>query len=299
MITWYAVAGAIEQGLVYGMMSLGVFMTFRLLDFPDLTVDGSLPLGAAVGSVCLASGMPPYLALVPAALAGFLAGCVTGVLNTKFKILHLLASILTMTALYSINIRVMGGPNLPLLGKILVFEPLTSLGMPPYLASPVIFGAFAVLAGALLFWFVRTELGQALIATGDNPRMIKSLGVNTSFMIILGVGLSNALVAVSGALIAQNQGAADVNMGVGTIVAGLASIVVGETLFGSRAAGHSMARCVVAVVLGSVVYRLAIALALGIKIGSFSFQPSDLNLITSVLVVFALILPHIQARFRR
>ena len=299
MITWYAVSGAIEQGLVYGMMSLGVFMTFRLLDFPDLTVDGSLPLGAAVGSVCLAQGMPPFLALIPAAFAGFLAGSVTGILNTKFKILHLLASILTMTALYSVNIRIMGGPNLPLLGLPFVFSPLIDMGITSFIASPLVFGAFALVAGGLLYWFIQTETGQALIATGDNPTMIKSMGVNTHSMIILGVGLSNAMVAVSGALIAQNQGAADVNMGVGTIVAGLASIVVGETLFGSRAGGSSMGRCVVAVVLGSVVYRLAIAFALGIKVGEFSFQPSDLNLITSILVVFALILPQLQKRLRK
>jgi putative ABC transport system permease protein len=291
-VTFYAFSGAVEQGLVYGIMALGVYITFRVLDFPDLTVDGSLPLGAAVCSVCIVSGWPPFLALLPAMGAGFLAGMVTGLLTTKLRILHLLASILTMTALYSVNIRVMGDrPNIALIGRPTVFELLARLNLPPYLTSNLVFFVVAALIVGGLIWLMRTEFGQALLATGDNPRMVTSLGVNTHFTIVLGVGLSNSLVALSGALVAQNQGAADVSMGVGTIVAGLASIVVGETLLNSR---KTQVR-VLAVLLGSIVYRVAIALALSLKFRTFSFTPSDLNLITAALVVLALVMPRLKA----
>ncbi|MFP5240365.1 MAG: ABC transporter permease [Acidobacteriota bacterium] len=294
-MSFYAFIGALEQGLVYGLMVLGVYLTFRILDFPDLTVDGSLPLGAAVSSVCIGAGMDPYLSLVPATLAGFCAGAVTGLLNTRLKILHLLASILTMIALYSINIRIMGRPNFTLLGKSTVLDSLAALGLPPSLAGTCLFAAFTVSAALALIWFTRTELGQAMLATGDNPRMISALGVNTGNMIVLGVGLSNALVALCGALVAQNQGAADVNMGVGTIVAGLASVIIGETLLGQG----RIARMIIAAVLGSVAYRLAIALALGVKLGEFSFSPSDLNLITAIIVVTALTAPRLKRKMAR
>ena len=290
----FALIGALEQGLVYGIMVLGVYLTFRILDFPDLTVDGSLPLGAAVSAVCITHGMNPFLALVVAMGAGFIAGAVTGILNTKLKILHLLASILTMTALYSVNIRIMSGPNVSLLGVDTVIDPLINAGMPGYYASPVLFAVVVAAVVLGLIWFLYTELGQTMLATGDNLQMITSQGVDTHKVIIMGVGLSNALVALSGALIAQNQGAADVNMGVGTIVAGLASVIVGETVFGC----NSVPRAVVAAILGSVIYRVAIALALGLKIGSFSFTPSDLNLITALLVVAALTAPKLKARMK-
>lgn len=291
-MTLYALLGALEQGFVYGIMVLGVYLTFRVLDFPDLTVDGSLPLGASVSAVAITHGIDPFVSLLLALAAGFLAGVVTALLNTKLKILHLLASILTMIALYSINIRIMDGPNISLLAVGSVIDPLVAAGLPGYLASPL---AFAVLASSItgaLIWFLHTELGLALLATGDNPQMITSQGVNTHTTIIFGVGLSNALVAFSGALIAQNQGAADVNMGVGTIIAGLASVIVGETVFGKR----SVARACVAALIGSVIYRIAIALALGIKWGRFAFTPSDLNLITALLVIAALVAPKIKAR---
>ncbi len=294
-MTTYAFLGALEQGFVYGLMVLGVYLTFRVLDFPDLTVDGSLPLGAAVASVAITAGHDPFLALTFAAGAGFLAGAVTGILNTKFKILHLLASILTMIALYSITIRIMGRPNLTLLGKPTVMDAVAALGLPPHLASTALFACFAAAAVAALLWFLRTEIGQTMLATGDNPQMIRSLGVDTDIVIIGSVGLSNALVALAGGLIAQNQGAADVNMGVGTIVAGLASVIIGETLFGCR----TVARALVAAVAGSVLYRLAIAFALSLKIGDFSFQPSDLKLVTAVLVVLALVAPRIRKGLAR
>ncbi len=291
-MTLYAALGAIEQGFVYGIMVIGVYLTFRILDFPDLTVDGSLPLGASISAVAITSGVDPYLSLLMALAGGFLAGVVTAVLNTKFKILHLLASILTMIALYSINIRIMSGPNVALLGSETVFDSVTRFGVSAHLAGLIIFGSFAVLVVCLIVWFLSTEIGQAILATGDNPQMITSLGVNTHAIIILGVGISNALVALSGALVAQNQGAADVGMGIGTIVAGLASVIIGETVFGCR----TIARAFTAALLGSIVYRLAIALALGLEIGGFTFNPSDLNLITAVLVIVALIAPNLKRR---
>jgi len=293
-MTWYAFLGAIEQGFVFGIMVLGVYLTFRVLDFPDLTVDGSLPLGASVSAVAITNGYNPFVSLIFAAAAGLLAGMVTAILNTKLKILHLLASILTMIALYSINIRIMGGPNISLLGVETVLDPLSSLGVPGYIAAPCVFGAVSLGVTGMMIWFLHTELGQALLATGDNPQMITSQGVNTHTIIILGVGLSNALVAFSGAMIAQNQGAADVNMGVGTIIAGLASVIVGETVFGKT----SVARACVAAVMGSVIYRIAIALALGMEWGPIAFTPSDLNLITALLVVAALVAPQIKEKFK-
>jgi len=291
-MTWYALIGALEQGLVYGIMVLGVYLTFRVLDFPDLTVDGSLPLGAAVSAVAITNGVNPFFSLILAAMAGFAAGAVTALLNTKLKILHLLASILTMIALYSINIRIMDGPNISLLGVDTVLDPMMSLGVAGYVVAPIVYGCFAILITALLVWFLHTEFGQAMLATGDNAQMITSLGVNTHNVIIFGVGLSNALVAVSGALVAQNQGASDVNMGIGTIIAGLASVILGETVFGKT----GVVRACIAVLLGSVLYRVAIALALGLKLGAFAFTPSDLNLITAVLVVAALIAPKLRSK---
>ncbi len=294
-MSWFAFLGALEQGFVYGIMTLGVFLTFRVLDFPDLTVDGSLPLGASVSAVAITNGINPFFSLVLASSAGFLAGAVTAILNTKLKILHLLASILTMIALYSINIRIMNGPNISLLGAETITDPFVLIGLPGYLAAPVLFGIVSIIVTGIIIWFLYTEVGLAILATGDNQQMITSQGVNTHNIIIIGVGLSNALVAFSGAMIAQNQGASDVNMGVGTIIAGLASVIVGETIFGKV----SIPRACIAVLLGSVVYRIAIALALGMRWGKFSFTPSDLNLITALLVICALTAPMIKARFAR
>lgn len=292
-MTSYALFGALEQGFAYGLMVIGVYLTFRILDFPDLTVDGSLPLGAAVSAVAITSGYSPVLALFMAACAGFVAGAVTGILNTKFKILHLLASILTMISLYSINLRIMGRPNMTLLGQDTVVDWFIEYtGLLPQYSTPILFGAVCIVAVCVLIWFLHTEKGLAFLATGDNMQMITSQGINTDTVIIFGVGLSNALTAVSGAMIAQNQGAADVNMGVGTIIAGLASVIIGETVFGDK----TIARALFAALFGSVLYRVAIALALGMEFGGFSFTPSDLNLITAILVVFALVMPKLKQR---
>ncbi len=287
--------GALEQGFAYGFLVLGVYLTFRVLDFPDLTVDGSLPLGAAVSAVAITAGIDPYVSLLLAMIAGFIAGAVTGILNTRFGILHLLASILTMIALYSINLRVMGRPNMTLLGKSTVLDPLINSGIGVFNAAPFLFGLLSILGLLALLWLLRTAFGLTMQATGANPQMITSQGVNTSRVIILTVGLSNSFAALSGALLCQSQGAADVNMGVGTIVAGLASVIVGETLFGCRSIG----RALLAALLGSVVYRLAIALALSFKLGQFSITPSDLNLLTALLVVAALTLPRLRRKVWR
>lgn len=294
-MSWYAAIGAVEQGLLYGIMVIGVYLTFRVLDFPDLTVDGSLPLGAAVSAVALTHGFHPAAALGLAMSAGFLAGMVTALLNTKLQILHLLASILTMIALYSINIRIMDGPNVSLLGVPTMLDVMPDLGLTGYWPAPLLFGLLAISVTVFMIWFLHTELGLAVLATGDNARMITAQGVNTHHIILLGVGLSNALVALSGALVAQNQGAADVNMGVGTIIAGLASVIVGETLFGRG----GITRGCIAALLGSIVYRVAIALALGVKWGAFAFTPSDLNLITALLVVGALVTPILKKKWTR
>ncbi|BDQ36248.1 ABC transporter permease [Pseudodesulfovibrio nedwellii] len=292
-MTSYAFFGALEQGFAYGLMVIGVYLTFRVLDFPDLTVDGSLPLGAAVSAVAVTSGYSPFFAIMMAAGAGFLAGMVTGILNTKFKILHLLASILTMIALYSVNLRIMGRPNMALLGQDTVVDWFMELtGLLPYYSTPLLFFIICLVVVIILIWFLHTEQGLTFLATGNNMQMITSQGVNTDTVIIFGVGLSNALVATSGALVAQNQGAADVNMGVGTIVAGLASVILGETIFGDKTIG----RAIIAALLGSALYRIAIGLALGLKLGSFSITPSDLNLITALLVVVALIAPRMKRK---
>jgi len=291
-MTYFAFMGALEQGFAYGLLVLGVYLTFRVLDFPDLTVDGSLPLGAAVSAVAITAGIDPFVSLLFALIAGFLAGMVTGILSTKFGILHLLASILTMIALYSINLRVMGKPNISLLGKPTILEPLINRGIGMFNAAPLLFGVISLVVLLFLFWLLHTAFGLSMQATGANQQMITSQGVNTDRVIILTVGLSNGLAAVSGALLCQSQGAADVNMGVGTIVAGLASVIVGETLFG----GRSIGRTLLAVVLGSVIYRLVIAMALSLKLGSFSVTPSDLNLLTALLVVAALTLPGLRRR---
>jgi len=291
-MTYFALLGAIEHGLVFSLMALGVFLTFRALDFPDLSVDGSLPLGAAVSALMITKGYDPYLSVVCAFAAGFGAGAITAILNTKLKILNLLAGILTMIALYSINLRVMGMPNIPLLGYDTVFTPLESMGISPQFAAITLFLIFTVAVCVFLVWFFHTDVGLALRATGDNMKMVKAQGVNTDRMVFFGVALSNAFVAMSGALVAQSLGFADVNMGIGTVVAGLASVIVGEAVLSSR----SVLRAVIGVVLGSLVYRLAVAYALSVELGPIKLSPGDLNLITAIIVVLALTFPGVRKK---
>lgn len=293
-MSWYAFIGALEAGFVFGLMSLGVYLTFRVLDFPDLSVDGTLPLGAAVSAALITVGGSPYLSVGAAFLAGSLAGAFTGFLSTKLRILNLLAGILTMIALYSINIRIMGSPNLPLFTQPTIFDAFYGLGLSP-LAVKMLFVLITVVAVKIaLDLFLHTRFGLAVRATGDNPDMTPAQGVNTHTAIIAGVALSNGMVALAGALVAQSYGSADVGMGVGTIIAGLASVIIGEAFIGER----SVFGATLGVVLGSVIYRLVIAAALSFKLGSLSLTPSDLNLITAVLVIIALTFPKVRQRMK-
>lgn len=288
----YAFLGALEQGFVYAIMALGVYITFRVLDFPDLSVDGTFPLGASVSAVLIVKGVNPFASVAIATLSGMIAGAVTALLNTKLKILNLLAGILMMIALYSINIRVMGQPTTALLGYDTIFTPFEALGIEKYILTPIIFGIILIFIAAILVWFLHTDIGLAMRATGNNMKMVKAQGVSTNRMVLFGLALSNGLVALSGALVAQSQGSADVNMGIGTIVAGLASVILGEAIIQDR----TVFRAVVGVIVGSVLYRIAIAVALTFKFGVLQMTPSDLNLMTSALVTIALVFPGIRKK---
>ncbi|WP_346915454.1 ABC transporter permease [uncultured Roseibium sp.] len=278
----FAFMGALEAGLIFGLVAIGVFLSFRVLDFPDLTVDGSFPLGAAVAAVGILSGMNPFLATALAACAGFAAGYVTAQLHLRLNILHLLASILVMLALYSVNLRIMGRPNLPLLNSETVFTPVEALPLPHMYAMPLVL-AFAIFAAKLLIdWFLSTEIGLALRAAGASPRMAAAQGIDRNHVLPLGLGLSNALVALAGALFAQAQGFADVTMGVGVIIIGLAAVIVGETILPAR----TMFLATLAAVAGSLAYRVTIAFALNLD--AIGLRAQDLNLVTAVLVVAAI-----------
>ena len=280
----------VAQGLLWAVMALGVYVTFRVLDLADLTCEGSFPLGAATAATLMASGHSVSTAILAAAVAGMLAGAVTGFLTTKMKIPALLAGILTMIALYSVNLRIMGKANLSLLGVDTVFSyTQQALGLNNAYTTFVVGLAATLLIGIGMYWFFGTEIGAAIRATGFNQQMIRAQGVNTDMTIILGLIISNALISVSGALVGQNNGFADVGMGVGTIVLGLASVIIGEVLFGTR----SFKNCMISVVLGSVVYRIVIAVVL-----QMGMPPNDLKLFTSVLVAIALSMPLIKAKFK-
>jgi putative tryptophan/tyrosine transport system permease protein len=287
-----AFLGAIEIGLVFGLVALGVFLSFRVLQFPDLTVDGSFPLGAAVAATLIVSGWNPFVATALAALAGALAGLVTAWLNVRLKILHLLASILTMIALYSINLRIMGRPNVALLGEVTVLTPLDLLPVRSYWLAPILFVIVAIAAKLLLDRFLASEVGLALRATGANPRLARALGIATGRLILLGMALSNALVALAGALFAQSQGSADISMGVGVIVVGLAAVILGEAIVPGRRIALATLGCI----LGSILYRLAVAFALNADV--LGLQAQDLNLLTAILVALAMVLPGERRRFR-
>lgn len=282
--------GAVEIGLVYALVALGVFLSFRVLDFPDLTVDGSFPLGAAVAATLIVADVNPWLATLAAVLAGAGAGLVTAVLNLRFNILHLLASILTMIALFSINLRIMGRPNVAIIMQDTVLTPFYGLGLPDHLVRPLLVLVFVVAAVALLAWFLSTESGLAMRATGVNPRMARAQGIDTARQVGLGIALSNGLVGLAGALFAQTNGFADVTTGVGTIVVGLAAVIVGETVLPLKGMVWALAACVV----GSILYRLAVQFALSAD--AVGLQASDLNLVTAVLVAVALILPRLKAK---
>ncbi len=276
---------SLEQGFAYGLVALGIVITFRILSFPDLTVDGSFPLGAAVVARLIVEGVPPVYGIVLAVVAGFAAGCCTGVLYTKLKINSLLAGILMMTVLYSVNLRIMGKSNIQLLTVSTFLTPIENLPVNRFI--PIIAFFFVVSFGVKILTdlFMRTQLGFAMRATGDNEQMIRALGVNTDNTTILGLGISNAFVALSGVLVAQDQGFADVGMGIGMIVAGLASIIIGEALVGK----HTVQRMTLAALIGSFLYKEIISI--GLRLG---LAPTDLKLATGIMVILALGIPALR-----
>src|SRR5690625_4427103 len=297
--------GAFESGIIYAIMALGVYLTFRILDFPDLTVDGSFVTGAAVAAISIINGVSPVAATLMAIIAGFLAGCVTGLLHTKGKINPLLSGILMMIALSSINLRIMGQLRLRLLSESTVFDQLVSiwamtgidsllngilasLGMeslPRTWAILLVMMVVTLCIKLLIDYYLKTEVGLALRATGDNKRMIRSFSANTDTLIIFGVGISNGLVALAGALIAQHGGFADVGMGIGLIIIGLASVIIGEALFGTK----TIVRATLAVIGGAIIYRIVVTMALRVEF----LETGDMRLITAILVIGALVAPRI------
>ena len=280
-----AIQGAASQGIIWGIMTLGVYITFKVLDFPDLTVDGSFALGGAMSAILISNGMNPFITLIFSFLAGSLAGLATGILNTKLQIPGILAGILTMIALYSINIRVMGGrPNIPLLGmatSLTIIQNILSLSK---VMSDLLVGfVFSLFIVFIMYWFFRTEIGCAIRATGNNEKMIRALGVDTNIMKIIGLMISNALVSLSGGLVTQSQGYADVGMGNGTIVVGLASVIIGEVIFGNR---FNFLYKLFSIVMGSIIYRIIIAIVL-----QLGLKATDLKLLTAIIVAIALSVP--------
>ncbi|CAM3356509.1 MULTISPECIES: ABC transporter permease [Paenibacillus] len=274
--------GPIELGLLYALMALGVYITFRILDFPDLTVDGSFTMGGAIAAVLITNGTNPWLATLVAIAGGMAAGVCTGLLHTKGKINGLLSGIIMMIALYSINMRIMGKPNISLSQEEIVFGPIE----PIYVMLVIV-----IIVKLLLDAFFRTDLGLALRATGDNKRMIRSFGANTDTTTILGLSISNGLVAFSGAVVAQQSSFADMSSGIGMIVIGLASVIIGEAILGKG----SVFRTTLAVVCGSIIYRIVVAAAYEIP----WLEASDLKLITAVIVIIALVLPTVQRSMKQ
>jgi putative ABC transport system permease protein len=298
--------GTLSIGCILSLLALGVFISFRIFAFPDITADGSVTLGAAVAATLLVHGVSPALASIAGFFAGMIAGACTGILHTRFKINPLLSGILVMTALYSVNLHIMGKSNLPLLTVntlatqsarigLRVLRGATSLRLAGWEVSVhdasvlCAIGVAVVVVSTLLYLFLRTNLGMAMRATGDNVQMIRALGVNDANMIVFGIAISNGLVALSGALLAQYQGFADVGMGIGMVVWGLASVIIGEALVGTNQVGLT----IIGAVMGSVLFRLLVALAL-----RWGLSPNDLKLITAVFVFFALILPQFIRKTR-
>ncbi|MET3433893.1 putative ABC transport system permease protein [Herbaspirillum seropedicae] len=281
----YTLLGALEIGLIFSLVALGVLISFRILVFPDLTVDGSFPLGGAVAATMIAAGYNPFLSTFIALLAGALAGFTTAWLNVRLKIMDLLASILMMIALYSINLRVMGKPNVPLISEPTIFTILQPDSIPDYVARPLILLVVVIGAKLLLDWFFSSEIGLAMRATGANARMARAQGIATGRATLAGMALANSLVALAGALFAQTQGGSDISMGIGTIVIGLAAVIIGENILPAR----RLVWTTLAVILGAILYRFFIALALNSDF--IGLQAQDLNLVTAVLVMLALVLP--------
>lgn len=282
------ILSSISQGLLWSILAMGVYLTYRILDVADLTVEGSFPLGAAVASAMIVAGIPAWIATVVAFLAGGLAGLITGFLHAKLKIPALLAGIVTMTGLYSINLRILGQANLTLLNSETIVNQIQGFGVDKTTAV-IIAGTIAIIIViVLLHFFFNTELGMSVRATGDNLAMSEANGINVEFTKILGFMLGNGLISLSGALLAQNNGYADVNMGIGAIVIGLASVIIGETFFSNL----TLAKRLITLVIGSIIYRLLILGALELQ-----FNPQDLKLISAILLAIALALPSARNRW--
>jgi len=299
--------GALTIGLILSLLALGVYISFRIFDFPDITADGSITFGAALAAVLLVRGYPPFVATAAGFCAGMIAGTVTGILATKFKIQGLLAGILVMTALYSVNLHVMGKSNVPLLSETtattfaeragsMVFQTAGDIHIAGWdvsvrdISTLALVAAVVLIVGVVLYWFFRTNLGTAMRATGDNDQMIRALGVNVEAVTILGLALTNGLIGLAGALLAQYQGFADVQMGIGMVVWGLASVIIGEALVGTGSFGLTLTGAV----MGSVLFRLLVAIAL-----RWGLDPNDLKLITALFVFAALVLPSLLKKFER
>ena len=285
--------GTVEVGLIYGVMALGVFLTFRVLNFPDLTVDGSFTTGAGTAAMAILAGWNPVLATLAGFVTGFLAGIITGLLHTKGKIDGLLAGILTMIALWSVNLRIMDGANVPVGRRETAFTPLREAGLLGTWGGVAILAVAVILLGLVVVWFLSTDLGLSIRATGDNGPMIASFGVSTDFTKTLTLALSNGFVGMCGALIAQYRGFADISMGIGLILVGLASVIIGQAILGQR----KLVFAVFAVILGALLYQLIIFAALRVGL-----DPNDMKAVTALLVVIALLLPRwksVGGRFGR
>ena len=279
-----AIQGAVSQGILWGIMALGIYLTYRILDVADLTVDGSFALGGCTCAALITAGLNPYLSLIVAIFAGMLAGFVTGILHTKCQIPAILAGILTQIGLYSINLRIMGRSNTPLLKVPTIFKGIAeAIGLAQNWVSMVVGLIFTIILIVFLYWFFGTEIGSAIRATGNNENMVRSLGMNTNTHQVLGLAISNGLVALSGALVTQSQGYADVKQGTGAIVIGLASIIIGEVIFGKKT---SFGTKLVSVVVGSIIYRIIVAVVL-----QMGLNTDDLKLLTAILVAAALTVP--------
>jgi putative ABC transport system permease protein len=299
--------GSITIGLVLALLAVGIFISFRIFDFPDITAEGSFTFGAAITASLIIAGTNPILATVLAFVGGMLAGASTGIIHTRFKINPLLSGILVMTALYSVNLHVMGKSNLPLLSKTTLFTwfenfsakisgkdavvNLLGWDVPAKELWTLLFCFLIILIFSLiLYWFFKTQIGTAMRATGDNDQMIRALGVNTKRMIIFGVALSNGFIALAGSMLAQFQGFADVQMGIGMMVWGLASVIIGEALISD----HSLGMVIAGTVIGAVLFRLLVAIAL-----RWGMNPNDLKLITAGFVFLALVLPGFMKKTKK
>ena len=287
-----ALFGALESGLIYALVALGVYISFRVLDFPDLTADGSFPLGGAVAGVAIIADVNPWLACIFGMLAGGVAGLVTAWLHVKLGILQLLSSILVMVALYAVNLRIMQAPNLALLGGPTIFGELVT-DSNGYWMRCVVIGGVVIAAKFFLDWFFSTEMGLAMRATGSNLRMSQAQGIATSRSILLGMAISNGLIALAGAIFVQTQGGADISIGVGTIVIGLAAVIIGETIMPAK----KMLWITLSAIVGAILYKFFIQIALSNDtLRAIGFGPQDVNLVTALLVVIALILPKIKSK---